>query len=34
MTRRKISIEILRELFAIAVLIAGFVVLLIYLVGY
>jgi hypothetical protein len=34
MTRRKISIEILRDLFVLAVLLAGFVVLLIYLVGY
>ena len=34
MTRRKISIEILRDLFAIAVLLAVFVVVLIYLVGY
>jgi hypothetical protein len=34
MTRRKISIEILRDLFVLAVLLTGFVVLLIYLVGY
>jgi hypothetical protein len=34
MTRRRISIEILRDLFVLAVLLAGFVVLLIYLVGY
>jgi hypothetical protein len=34
MTRRKISIEILRDLFVLAVLLAGFVLLLIYLVGY
>jgi hypothetical protein len=34
MTRRKIRIEILRDLFAIAVLLAVFVVVLIYLVGY
>jgi hypothetical protein len=34
MTRRKISVEILRDLFVLAVLLAGFVVLLIYLVGY
>ena len=34
MTRRKISIEILRDLFVIAVLLAVFVVVLIYLVGY
>ena len=34
MTRRKIRIEILRDLFVIAVLLAVFVVVLIYLVGY
>ena len=34
MHRRKISIEILRDLFVLAVLLTGFVVLLIYLVGY
>ena len=34
MTPRKISIEILRDLFALAVLLAGFVVLLTYSVGH
>jgi hypothetical protein len=34
MTRRKISLEILRDLFAIAVTLAVLVMVLIYLVGY
>jgi hypothetical protein len=34
MTRRKISLEILRDLFAIAVMLAVLVMVLIYLVGY